>query len=416
MNSDLSRIIDRWAGVPLCGLLSLFHRLIPPRQVEPARVRRIAFLKPAEQGATVLAVPAVRTAINKVGRENVFFLCFRKNAEIMRIMNLIPEDHLILVDDSDPVCLARDTLRAIMFLRAQQIDAVVDLEFFSRYTALICGLSGAGIRAGLHRFQSEGCYRGSLFNRPVLFNPYLSTADLYRALTESVWDEGSIPCLKKRLEPADCDADDTDRPVFTPTPEDEAELKTLLRASGMEHLLSAPFKVLFNPKFGDELPMRAWPVARYEQLAGQLLETVPDARIILTGLSDEREQAALFCSRFAPGQVCDLTGRLTLRQLITLCGKVDAMVTSDSGPSHFASLTSVPILVLFGPESPRLFAPRSPNVTVFYAGLACSPCFSAWNHRTSSCGDNQCMKAIAPEAVLERLLEIYRHGRRRSGG
>jgi len=405
MNSDLSRIIDRWAGVPLCALLTLLHRLVPPPRVEPDRVRRLAFLKPAEQGATVLAASAMRVAIARLGAENVFFLCFQKNAEILRVMNLVPETNLVLVDDRNPVTLTRDTLRAIAFLREHHIDAVVDLEFFSRYTALICGLSGAGIRVGLHRFQSEGCYRGSLFNRPVLFNPYLSTADLYRALTESVWDNGSIPCLKKKLEKEE---DDALRPLFSPTIEDENGLAALIDVAGMRDILASPFTVLFNPKFGDELPMRAWPAARYEQLAGQLFEEIPDARIFLVGLPGEQEQAASFSRRFAPGQVGDLTGRLTLRQLITLCGKVDAMVSSDSGPAHFASLTDVPILVLFGPESPRLFAPRSPNVTVFYAGLACSPCFSAWNHRTSSCRDNQCMKAIAPETVLEKLLEIYR--------
>ncbi|HOJ69215.1 MAG TPA: glycosyltransferase family 9 protein, partial [Candidatus Hydrogenedentes bacterium] len=149
MNSDLSRIIDRWAGVPLCALLTLLHRLVPPPRVEPDRVRRLAFLKPAEQGATVLAASAMRVAIARLGAENVFFLCFQKNAEILRVMNLVPETNLVLVDDSNPVTLTRDTLRAIAFLREHHIDAVVDLEFFSRYTALICGLSGSGIRVGL---------------------------------------------------------------------------------------------------------------------------------------------------------------------------------------------------------------------------------------------------------------------------
>ena len=227
MNTDLSRIIDRWVGAPLCGLLTLFYRLIPPPHTAPDQVRRIAFLKPAEQGATVLAAPAIQNAIARVSRDNVFFVCFRKNAEIMRIMNLIPEDHLILIDDRDPIRLARDTLKAIAFLRDRQIDAVVDLEFFARYTALICGLSGAGIRVGLHRFQSEGCYRGNLFNRPVLFNPYLSTADLYRALTESVWDQGSVPCLKQRIEPV---APDAGRLIFSPTSEDIASYEVTLTA------------------------------------------------------------------------------------------------------------------------------------------------------------------------------------------
>lgn len=403
MNSDVSRWIDRWFGVPLCGALTLLQQFLPPRQIPPDQVRRLAFVKPAEQGASVLAVPALRAAIKRLGKENVFFLCFQKNADIMRIMGLIPDQNLILIDDRSPYTLARDTFRAVAFLRNRQMDAVVDLEFFSRYTALICGLSGAGIRAGLHRFQAEGCYRGNLFNRPVLFNPFLSTAQMYRALTESIWNTDTVPCLKKHI-----DSDDaSELPKFIPSPDDAESLTRILRQMGKEHALDSPFKVTFNPKFGDELPMRAWPEARYEQLAGQLLEKIPDACIFLVGLPQEQEAAARFTRLFSDAQVCDLTGRLTLRQLVTLFCKADALVTSDSGPAHFAALTPVPILALFGPESPRLFAPLSPNVTVFHADLACSPCFSLWNQRTSTCRDNQCMKAISPDAVLRELLNIY---------
>lgn len=67
--------IDRWIGAPPCAVLTILRRIFesagPPL---PPQVRRILFIKFAEQGSTVLAYPAIRRAIDVVGRENVYFL------------------------------------------------------------------------------------------------------------------------------------------------------------------------------------------------------------------------------------------------------------------------------------------------------------------------------------------------------
>ena len=78
------------------------------------------------------------------------------------------------------------------------------------------------------------------------------------------------------------------------------------------------------------------------------------------------------------------------------------MVSNDSGPPHFASVTDLPTYVIFGPETPSLYGALG-NSTPIYAGLACSPCVSAGNHRKTSCTDNQCLKAIYPEQVLKAI-------------
>jgi hypothetical protein len=49
------------------------------------------------------------------------------------------------------------------------------------------------------------------------------------------------------------------------------------------------------------------------------------------------------------------------------------MVTNDSGPNHFALLTSIKTYTLFGPETPDLYDSLG-NTTNIYKGLACSPC------------------------------------------
>jgi len=76
------------------------------------------------------------------------------------------------------------------------------------------------------------------------------------------------------------------------------------------------------------------------------------------------------------------------------------MITNDSGPAHFASITEMPTFVLFGPETPKLYGPLG-QTTPIYAGLGCSPCVAATNHRQTPCIDNVCLKVIDPEQVYD---------------
>ena len=83
------------------------------------------------------------------------------------------------------------------------------------------------------------------------------------------------------------------------------------------------------------------------------------------------------------------------------------LVTNDSGAGHFASLTPVHAVVMFGPETPRLFGPLAnsgaPSATVIWKELACSPCVSVFNHRLSPCRNNVCMQSISVDEVFDAV-------------
>src|SRR5262249_6069255 len=100
-------------------------------------------------------------------------------------------------------------------------------------------------------------------------------------------------------------------------------------------------------------------------------------------------------------------GKTTLRQLLVLYMRSEILVTNDSGPAHFASLTPIHVVTLFGPETPALFAARSPNTTTLWAGITCSPCVNAYNNRQSVCRNNLCMQAITVDNVFEKVTRIY---------
>ncbi len=78
------------------------------------------------------------------------------------------------------------------------------------------------------------------------------------------------------------------------------------------------------------------------------------------------------------------------------------MLSSDSGPAHFASVTELQTFVIFGPETPALYGSLGKS-TSLYAGLACSPCVSAANHRKTPCTKNICLEIISPDQVFDTL-------------
>jgi ADP-heptose:LPS heptosyltransferase len=96
-----------------------------------------------------------------------------------------------------------------------------------------------------------------------------------------------------------------------------------------------------------------------------------------------------------------------VRHLLALFHRAALLVTNDGGPGQFAALTPIRSIIFFGPETPVLYRPLGLRTHCFHTALPCSPCLTAYNHRTSPCdGDNQCLKRIAPAAVLAKAREM----------
>ena len=107
----------------------------------------------------------------------------------------------------------------------------------------------------------------------------------------------------------------------------------------------------------------------------------------------------------------DLTGYTrTIMELITLLHLGSLLITNDGGPGHFASLTPIPTIVFFGPETPALYGPLGGKAVSLHVPLPCSPCVTAYNHRKSPCdGNNVCLKAIDPKEVFQKACELLKN-------
>lgn len=398
MNVDTMRRIDYWAGIPLCFLVSIGQRLIRWLRPRPdQRPKNVLFVELSEMGSAIIVDPAMRK-MQREAQANLHFVIFSSNAASLRLLGTVPEENVFTLRADGLLPLAMDTLRFLLWTRRRRIDTVIDLELFSRFTALLTGLSGAANRIGFHAFHNEGLYRGDMLTHRVAYNPHIHIAKNFVALVDAaLTTRDELPFSKRAV---------GDDEIVLTKAEVSEQAKEAMRARVREDYADYdPARhrlVLINPNASDLLPQRRWMPEHFVALMHNILATWPDVLILITGAPGEREQAEGLKNRVDDGRCINFAGRVKFAELPALYSIATLMVTNDSGPGHFSAVTDLRTFVIFGPETPRLYGSLG-NSTPIFAGLACSPCVSASNHRKTPCVDNVCLKVITPEQVFETI-------------
>ena len=390
--------IDRRIGVIICFLLSTWQSIFSfSKKDKPTN--KVLFIKLIEQGASVLAYSALKEAVDKVGKKNVYFLVFEENKPILDFLNVLEPSNIIVIRNNGYHSFILDLLKALQFIRKHKIDSCIDMEFFSRASAIIAYLSGAKKRVGLYSFTSEHPYRGKLITHKIHYNPYVHVSNYYLMLVRALKEEeANEPLLK--------------------TPVDQFKVENPSASMPEKHLNAVKDKlgesavgkklIVLNPNASDMLPLRKWETANFEALAKKIQELEQNYYIVFTGVEKERKQIEALTANLNKENCCNLAGKTSLEELMALYQLSAAVVTNDSGPAHFASLFKTQVIVLFGPETPDLFAPIGDTIHVIYKQLACSPCVNVFNHRFSPCTNNVCMQNISVNEVFEKLKTVLK--------
>lgn len=405
MHPDLMRKIDFYAGIPLAFLGTRLDKLARCFRCAPPRPSKILFLELSEMGSTILADPAMRKA-KDIFKAEIFFVIFTKNLASLRLLATVPAENIFTIREKNLFTIAVDVWRFRGWCRRTGIDTVVDLELFSRFSALLSCLSGAALRSGFFAFHSEGLYRGDFLTHKVAYNPYLHIAKNFIALINALAAEkAELPYSKTVI------GDDEIR-LTKVTFTAEAKAAMLARISHefpeAGDLAKAAI-VIINPNSSELLPQRRWAPENFAALTRMILSTAPETLVLLTGAPGERAGSRELAKAVSNPRCLNFTGCLQLDELPLLYSVAELMVTNDSGPGHFSAVTGMPTIVLFGPETPALYGSLG-NFLPVYAGLACSPCVSATNHRQTPCQDNVCLQSITPEMVFAKVKPFLRKG------
>ncbi len=398
------RAIDHWVGVPLCAIASPIVALMDAIKNifsrNPQSPKRLLFIELSEMGSAILVDPAMRNAQAR-GAE-LFFLIFKSNRASLTLLNTVKPENIFTIDSSSLGGLMKDTLRFLIVARFRRIDTVIDLELFSRFTALLTGLCGARRRVGYHIFHGEGLWRGFMLTRKVHYNPHIHITKNFLSLIHAAFaKEIEVPFSKIQIPDSEVKLEQA---VINP----DVMKKVLSRIekkaaeAGISYTHGKDRLILINPNASDLLPQRRWAQQRFSELIQAVNQRYPNDLILITG--SPAEFVYVDKVRFVANvkNALNFAGQVTFSELPPLYTLSDVMVTNDSGPGHFSAVTPLRTVVLFGPETPALYGSIGNSIAIT-ANLACSPCVSAANHRKTPCQDNVCMQAITVAQVLDKV-------------
>ncbi len=235
----------------------------------------------------------------------------------------------------------------------------------------------------------------------VAYNPHIHIAKNFIALVDALLSPTpTVPYTKSIIA-------DEELAIALPPPSAAVRerLASRIKAVAPDFEIGRGRLVLINSNTSEMLPQRRWMPERFAELIRRILAANDDVLVLITGAPSERAEAEDLARQCGSNRCIAFAGHSTLTDLPALYELAAVMVTNDSGPAHFAAASGLPTIVLFGPETPNLYRPLG-SAMPLYAGLACSPCVSASNHRKSACTDNVCMRAISVDQVFQAVAGV----------
>ncbi len=188
--------------------------------------------------------------------------------------------------------------------------------------------------------------------------------------------------------------------LFT-TPRQEAAARHVWRQTGLDACREV---VCLNPgaAFGSS---KHWSAASFAELARRLVRERGCGVLVLCGPAERDTARQIVAAAGVPGvhSLADVPPSLGLT--MACVRRADLLVTTDSGPRHFAAAFGTPVVTLFGPTHIAWTETYYLKAVHLQKQVDCGPC------QKRVCPlDHRCMTLLTPDEVFaaaQRLLARY---------
>jgi heptosyltransferase-2 len=345
--------------------------------VQKGERKHILVLRYRFIGDTILTVPFLRNLRRAEPDAHITWVVAPGSSEVVRGIPYV--DKLLYWD---PVTIHADSRGTHRTLR-QQIAFIRDLRsrrFDTAYvlkrsfgSAVLAFLSGARRRIG---FATEG--------RSLL----LTTAVLYRHDQHEVQNfldvlrADGVPVVDDHLE-------------AWLTPDERAFADRFFADAGV-----ADHEPVIGIHPFAANPPRAWHLDNFTELASRLQAQYSGKMLFFGGPRDREALPAI--RAVLPDPPLEAVGVTSLRQTMALLARCRLLVCNDSGIMHLAASLQVPLVALFGPQSPKKFGPWGDTCRIVYSAFPCSPCRQKFFSECapSEQGKPACVESISVDNVL----------------
>jgi len=329
-------------------------------------------------GDSVMTIPALRALRGELKGSHFSLLV---KPQVSAIFEKDPAiDEIILYKDEYKGLRGKFRIAKVLREREFTLSVLFQNAFDA---ALITALAGVPKRVGYSRDL-----RGVLLTNPVGFD---DKAKRLHHIDYYIYMLRRAGLIKKE-----------------PPPEDKIpwiflDLEERLRARNTLKGLKRPILGI-NPgaAYGSA---KRWGARKFSEVAVNFMADFDGSVVVFGKEREEAEVAGIIqsaCKCRTEHRVLSLAGKTTLRELISLIGECDIVLSNDSGPMHIAYALRKPLVAIFGSTEPSLTGPPPLGSKVIKHNIHCSPCFE----RECKEGTLACMNGIATEEVSSAIKDI----------
>ncbi len=145
---------------------------------------------------------------------------------------------------------------------------------------------------------------------------------------------------------------------------------------------------------------RRWAIDKWAELA-VVMRQRHGCEIVFAGGPDDVADIRKVM-RILPFEAYSWAGQSSLLDYAALVSRAVCMIGNESGPMHIAAAMDVPVIALFGPGIPSVFAPYGPKAQYIHHKLPCNPCAQ----KICVLPNNPCMNRISVQDVLRLVQNI----------
>jgi lipopolysaccharide heptosyltransferase II len=372
--------VTDWALAPI-GWLSRLAGRSGLRTGEP---RKILLLRLERIGDLLMVIDAIRDARRAWPDAEIDLAVGSWNADLAR---LIPEVTRLQVADAPWLARGSGASWSSLLSRAfdwrrSHYDLVINFEPDIR-SNLLAWISGAPRRYG---YWTGG--GGALLTRASAYAPMTHVSDnakhlVARAARKAAIDPGEPPAGARLVPPPEA-------------------------AARAEAILNGAARPLIGVHASGGRESKQWHLDRFAAVARRLAAE-RGATIVLTGSPADRSMVDEVKQGIGTARVVDAAGELDLPSLAALLGRLDVLVTGDTGPMHLAAAMGTPVVALFGPSHVERYGPLAARQRILRVDLPCSPCGQV-RLPPERCRGHvpDCMDGIQVDAVVRAAEELLR--------
>ena len=358
---------------------------------------RILIINPFGIGDVLFTTPLIRAVRGAFPDGWLGYLCNQRTAPILEhnphldALYIYEKDEMVRrwrASKRQGLAYVLDLLGRIRRARA---DLVIDLSLGERYSFL------AKVLGVPRRIGFDFRRRGRFLTERLVISGYQGAhvVEHYRRLLRFMGVRLEEASLELRL-----------------SADDEGWGQAWLRAQGLAgRRLLVGLVPAGGVSWGIDAPYRRWGLERFAALGDALIER-HGATVLLFGEAGDAPLCASV-ARLMRHPVVDVSGQTSLRQFISLLGRLGLVICNDGGPLHLAVSRGVRTVSIFGPVDPEVYGPYGPasHHRVVTKPLPCRSCYHQF--RLPPCPYNRaCLNELSVEEVEAAVDELLAGGRR----